>query len=154
MKNSVKTYILLAAVLGIWSIIAYKFFNGIHPDVPSVKQESVLTTFNIDIQEKADTFLIETAYKDPFLGTLNKPKTKKAKPLSNKPDKKDEPQFPNIVFNGVIKDQNNQIFIVAINGTQYLMKQGHTLNGVTLISGNDKAIQIRYNNKNATISIQ
>lgn len=154
MNKKTKTYILLAAVLGVWGTIAYKIVNGLSPE--DTKQTA--QTFDVSFQPKTkvtvDTFSIQNVERDPFLGTLstsktnNKPKTTKN---SNQIVTKNQPK---ITYAGLVKKQTtaDKVFVVNINNQQYLLKQGQSADSVKLLRGNTKEITIRYNNQTKTIT--
>jgi len=57
---------------------------------------------------------------------------------------------------GLVKKQNSaeKVFVVNINNKQYLLKQGQTIDSVTLVKGNTKQIVMRYQNKLQTVKRQ
>jgi len=46
LKNKTKTYLLLAAVLGIWGTIGYRIISGASPTISEVKQDNFDMVFN------------------------------------------------------------------------------------------------------------
>jgi len=154
LKNKTKTYLLLAAVLGVWGIIGYKIVNGLSPDISEITEQEFTTTFKPKANTEAEKFFIQNTERDPFLGTLvNKrkslstSKTNKQKSLEN---------LPVITYGGLVKKQNtsDQVFVININNKQYLLKKNQVVDSVTLIRGNAKEIVVRYNNKSQTIKRQ
>ena len=150
MKSKLSTYLLIVAVAGIWGTISYKIINGINADPPEVAAATPISEFNPKPIEKKETFSISEVDRDPFLGTLqkkNKPKEKRTRrPTVSKPV-----NAPKIDFAGIVKNGNNQVFVIAINGRQHLMRKGQTVNDVKLLSGDSKQIVVRFNNTNSVI---
>jgi hypothetical protein len=96
-----------------------------------------------------DTFSISKVDRDPFLGTITKKKTNistkaKRKPLVWRP----------IDYLGVVNTSHKKarVFIVNINGKQYLLKRGQVKDSVTLLSGNDKSIVLSYKGEQKKVS--
>lgn len=154
MKNKTKTYLLIAAVLGIWGTITFKIINGINPDAPEIAQLDFDETFNPKTIKKSESFTIESLDRDPFLGTLSNNKKKSSKTIQ-KFTKKDD-KFPSVLFNGIVKKQNtsNQVFVISINNTQHLLKKGQKVDSITLVKGNEKEIVIRFKKRLQTIKRQ
>jgi hypothetical protein len=155
LKSKTKTYLLLAAVLGIWGAIGYRIISGVSPTISEVKQDNFDMVFNPKSNTEVDTFSIQSLERDPFLETLSD--TKEAKKLSTK--KPLEPvidYMPSVTYSGLVKKQStsNQVFVVTINNNQFLLKKGQIADSVTLVKGNDKEIVIRYHKKNQIIKRQ
>jgi len=63
-------------------------------------------------------------------------------------------QWKPISYQGTIKQNKQQIFIVTINGAQHLLKRGQTRDSVTLIYGNAKSITMRYKKQSKTFTLK
>lgn len=156
MNNPKKIYILLIAVVGVWGVIAYKIANGIAVVEPKVKTQVINSNKYIENRNiKLDTFSILNIKRDPFLGNLNystkanqinKVKTKIKKPIKAN---------INVTYSGLIQNKGSKkkVFVVNIKNQQYLLTTGQTVNNVTLISGNNKLIIIRFNGHKQIIKI-
>ncbi|WP_350284662.1 hypothetical protein [uncultured Croceitalea sp.] len=151
MSKNTRTYILLGTVLVIWGLIGLKIFNAITPEAP---QETRIE--NIDFKPMAaiekDTFHIVANYRDPFLGTL--PVAKKTRPKV-KSVKATAPKRA-IAYTGSIanKDRKKSVFFVTIEGKQFLMKIGQTMDKVKLLNGSAQTIRVRYDGRTETITLQ
>lgn len=156
MKNKTKTYLLLTTVLCLWGTIGYKILNGLSPDAPQKVPQEFNRTFKPKTTAALETFSIQNSERDPFLGTF--PSAKKKKVFISTKTKKKEPvkNSPIITYGGIIKTQNTgeQIFVVNIAKTQYLIKQGQTVDSVKLLKGNSKEIVVSYHHKLQTIKHQ
>lgn len=154
MKNKTKTYILLATVLAVWGTIAYKFVNGLSPDVSEIARQDFDVSFKPKTNIKSDTFSIKNVERDPFLGTLAS--NKKRNTSSVNTTTKAIGNSLRITYGGIIKKQNSsdQVFVININDNQYLLRKGQVADSVKLVKGNTKEIVVRYKNKSQTIKRQ
>jgi len=151
LKNKTKTYLLFTGVLFIWGILSYKIIIGINPDVPEISEQNLNIEFNPKAHKSIDSFSIQNTTRDPFLGTLayNKKITKKVSPNSTENQQE-------ILYKGLVKRQNtsDQVFVISIENSQYLLKSGQTINNIKLVSGNAKSIKVFYNNTYQIINRQ
>ena len=156
MKNKTKTYLLLVAVLVIWSIIGYKIYSSLNPELPEVVLNDVEASFNPKTGIEIDSFSIKTTDRDPFLGTITKKSNKTASLKQNNTTKQEDSNWPQITYGGVIKRQNSneQVFVVTINNTQYVLKKGQKVDYITLVKGDNTSITVRYNTTQKIIPIQ
>jgi hypothetical protein len=55
----------------------------------------------------------------------------------------------------MVKRQNTaeQIFVIAINNQEHLLKKGQSVEDVKLLQGTSKSITVRYKNKQKVIAI-
>ena len=143
MKSKTKTYLLLVLVLAIWGAIGYQILSAVNPEKEKVVNQDFVATFSPKTEMKIDTFSIETANRDPFLGTLLVKKTSKKigsklkqPPLVWKP----------ITYHGNISNQNKKavVYVISIEGHQYLMKIGQIVKEIKLINGTNKQVQLSY----------
>uniref|UniRef100_UPI00404B2F29 hypothetical protein n=1 Tax=Gelidibacter sp. TaxID=2018083 RepID=UPI00404B2F29 len=153
MKTKGKTYLLLAAVLGIWGIIGYKIISAFNPEIPEVAPQEVSVAFNPKPQTAIDTFTVQLVDRDPFLGTLQT-KDKNTIPSNYRAVPKDT-LWPQIRYGGMVKRQNTaeQIFVITINNQEHLVKKGQSVEEVKLLQGTAKNITVRYKNKQKVITI-
>lgn len=148
MKSSnFKILILLTIALIIWGRIAYRYINGESPNTPQVNTQDIVVSYKPKTYKLADTFTIAYPDRDPFLGILASRKTKASKKQTQS-SKLKSPKY-NIVYKGLVKQQqtNNEIFVVEINNTQHLLKQGQSIQDVKLLGGNSKKIKLLVNGK-------
>jgi len=147
---------LLVAVLVIWSIIGYKIYSSLNPELPEVVLNDVEASFNPKTGIEIDSFSIKTTDRDPFLGTITKKSNKTASLKQNNTTKQEDSNWPQITYGGVIKRQNSneQVFVVTINNTQYVLKKGQKVDYITLVKGDNTSITVRYNTTQKIIPIQ
>lgn len=151
MKNRTKTYLLLVFVLAIWGIVGYKILSTLNPEPPKLVSNAFDVSFNPKTNTVLETFSIQTANRDPFLGTLlvkKKPQIKKQ--IAPKVE------WVPISYHGSVTQQQskNKVFVVSINNKQSLMKIGQTIKDVKLIRGNNREIVVRYKNNTKTVAKQ
>lgn len=147
--------LLLPIVIVIWVLVGYKIVNGVNTGNDVAVATPFEASFVPKVQEAQESFTISLAERDPFLGTLTtaKPKKRPSKqPIQSNVPAKDDPK---VVFGGLIKRQGSskQVFVISVNGKQYLYKKGQTIDGVKLISGNAKRITVGYNRKTQKITL-
>ncbi|GAA3647257.1 hypothetical protein [Flavivirga jejuensis] len=152
MKGKTKTYMLLVGVLAIWGIIGFKMLGALNPKPPKTLQQDLAVSFNPQINTAVDTFSIRAVDRDPFLGTLYKKKKTIVKRKSAQP--KEEFVWPSVIYHGTVAKQQSksQIFVISINGQQYLMKVGQDIGGIKLRFANAKVITITSKGHRKTIN--
>lgn len=132
-------------VIVIWGFLIYKIvdaFSSENIDIAKTKK----TSFKPPKKVQKDTFSLVPIETDPFLGTVYA----KSKPTSQninytrKP--KDEKEWPSIGYFGIVADNrsSSSVYIVSINGQQFLVKKGDTLQKLKIIKGSEENISIRY----------
>ncbi len=150
MKNKTKTYILLTLVLGVWGAIGYRIVSTINPSGPDMVQQNFEVSFNPKTNTEVDTFSIQVANRDPFLGTL----LVKKKPVKSvKKQAQPKVVWLPVLYHGTISKQNTKtkVFIVSISGQQNLMRIGQIINDVKLIKANNNNITVTYKGARKTI---
>lgn len=112
-------------------------------------EKKVKTSFTPGIFKNRDTFSIQTATRDPFLGTLYKRPVKNLKIIQVV---KPKIIWPTIVYNGMISsgDGEEKIFVISINSIQHLMKKSAVADSIELIRGDKKKILMKYKNQRKT----
>lgn len=149
MKNKRTIYILLPVVLAIWGLVIYEFvsFGSADQIVPEASSNWVIQPLTFKEPKK---IIIETNYRDPFLGTLYVPTKNATEPKKIKKSKivKTAPElvWPSIEYKGVVSDNKEmkKIFLLIINGKNCFMSVGDTSNGIFLKSGDKESIYVKY----------
>lgn len=153
MKKKTKTYFLLTTVVVIWGVLGFKVISSLNPEKPKRMPKELTTSFKPKKIEEADFFSIDIVKRDPFLGDFRNPKP----PIKKHTKSKTKPiVWVSISYNGVIKkDSNNkQIFLISIDNQQHLIQIGQTVEGVTLIKGNEKEIVVNYKKHKKVVPIK
>lgn len=132
-------------VIVIWGLLIYKIVEAFSSENPGISKMQK-SDFKRPKGIIKDTFSLVSVETDPFLGTVYS-KLKPASPAakqSNKP--KMEKQWPSIAYFGVVADKKSplSVYIVSINGQQFLLKKGDTLQKLKIIKGSEEKIFIRY----------
>ena len=155
MKNKKNLYILLPAVLVVWSLVIYRFYKGMNPSAVEIGPTEVTSNFTPELRESTTPFTINKEYRDPFLGTLSKKKSA-AKKVVRSPNTDPEETFPTIIYKGLVsaKGTNNRVFLIGVNGQQYYFKVKSTNDGITLVTGNSKEVTLQYGNRRQTFAIE
>ena len=65
---------LLVLVIGIWGTIAYKILSAYSEDAPEIITPTIALNTDYKLEYVKDTFSIQPLERDPFLGTVYKPK--------------------------------------------------------------------------------
>ena len=153
MKISTKTYLLLFTALGIWGTLAFKAIAGLKPNTQATKEEVSANFIKPTLNQDLDTFSIQKVERDPFLGGFVKARKKKKLEPGKKTVLPKEQFNPAISYLGLIKNNKSrdEIFIIKIDGVQYLMKEGENVNGIKLIKGGYQDIKMKYKKRTLTI---
>lgn len=145
LKGSKNIKILLPVVIVIWGFLIYKIvdaFSSENSDITQTKQANFKPPKGI----QKDTFSLVPIETDPFLGTVyTKPKPT-SQNVNTVHKSKSETQWPSIGYFGIVADKKSptSVYIVSINGLQYLLKKGDTLQKLKIIKGSEENIFIRY----------
>lgn len=145
MKNKKSIYILLPLVLFIWGTVMYQVFSfSSSEDEPTmVSNEISLKPIKIP---KRDSVVINTNYRDPFLGKVYRSdivKSTKKKLVSKKVEAL---VWPTIQYKGIVSDtkEKSKIFMLVINNQTLLMKKGQTENEIYLKEGDRESVYLKY----------
>ena len=154
LKGSKNIKILLPVVILIWGFLIYKIVDAFSSENASIAKIQK-ANFKPPKGIQKDTFSLVPVETDPFLGMVYA----KAKPPSQnvntvrKPQS--EKQWPSIGYFGIVADKNSttSIYIVSINGQQYLLKKGDTLQKLKIIKGSEGNIFIKYGGETKEFTI-
>ena len=155
MKNKKNIYFLLPAVLLVWGLLGYRIFSSVNP---TNKRQQTIATFNSfkpQLLQESEAFIINTDYRDPFLGTLAQKKIAKQKKSTNTISKKPTVPFPSIIYKGLVspKGKQQQVFLINIDGQQYFFKKNNTHSEVKLLRGSNKRVVLKFQGQQQTFSI-
>lgn len=145
MKGNKNIKILLPIVIVIWGFLIYKIVDAFSSESIDIAKTQK-ATFKPPKGIQKDTFSLFPIETDPFLGTVYA----KSKPTSQNVNAthrpKSEKQWPSIGYFGIVADKKStsSVYIVSINGQQFLLKKGDTLQKLKIIKGSDENIFIRY----------
>ncbi|MFY7669777.1 hypothetical protein ACOSP6_01680 [Tenacibaculum sp. MEBiC06402] len=140
MNKQRKTYILLAAVIIIWSIVGFQIFGYLNSGEEELTEVNY-KKFTPKQGKEKELYTVATHGRDPFLGRYNQPKKKIVRTVK----KEKEPIiFPRIQYKGFIKNKNKKLFILTINGAQKILQIGQVFNDVRVVSGNNREVTLKY----------
>jgi len=138
-----RTYGLLVVVFIAWGILIYRFVSDLNADVVLPTQMlSAKVNFKNSTKPK-QTFELLTLTTDPFLG--------KAKSTSKKSAQKSSVSnaapWPQIKYLGIVADKKGKasVFIIEIDGVQYLLNRLEEAKDVKVISGSLTKVSLRFN---------
>jgi len=139
--------IALPAVIIIWGFVIFElFYYKNKKSAPT--QNMVVEKYRSPAIQKKETFELLPTESDPFLGTVyikkTEPKVRSISKIKKKPIK-----WPKISYNGLVSDNNSnaKIFVVDINGVQYLMEVGEKIQDITVIKASEATISLKYKNE-------
>lgn len=145
---------LLVLALGLWGAILYRLLTGggetalsavtVQPTAPKVA---------VVEKPKADSLLLN--YQDPFL------EESEVEPVSNEPmvaydtyvEETPYIDWSQVQYLGSITG-GEAVALVAINGREYMLKAGDTVEGYTLVGQAGNSIAIRYQGQVGTVTMQ
>lgn len=157
MKNKKNIYILVPAILIIWSLIGYRIYKAVNPPPIEIVAINTEDSFKPKKVEVIKSYNINADYRDPFLGTLASNKKTQRKTATTITEPKEQIVFPTIFYKGIVSPKTNKksaVYLVQINGQQNLLKLRNTSQEITLISGNSKEVVLEYKKERKTFSIQ
>lgn len=154
LKKNKKTYLLLAAVVAIWGIIAFKFFSAANPSTQEIAEVTSDQIFVPKQMKEREIFTIVANYRDPFLGTVQAPK-KKVRKSSSRAAKKKAIPTKSIQYTGFITDKSSKqkIFFVTVDGRQQMMSVNDMFQEVKLVRGSKNSIKVKYNGSTQNIKL-
>lgn len=150
MKSKKSVYILMPIALLVWGIIFYKIYIATK-DNNSISIQPAYTPFEKS-NSKLDTFSLIADYPDPFLKRNATPGKKTTTGLGKNEKHKKEPKnsekspvkWPVITFSGVIANKDARLVMIAVDGTNYVMRQKEEKSNVQLLEITSDSILVRY----------
>ena len=157
MKSNKTLYFLLPAVIVIWGLIAYRFFDLSREEVIEASSIYIKSTDKVSLIKETRQLILD--YPDPFI--KNNIASKTASILANPENQKVDYEDPykdwaSIRFNGLIRNsnRNRQIAIIDIESARYLLELNEDVLGYQLISLNQDSMQLVFRNKRRWIRLQ
>lgn len=148
MKKNKNIKILLPIVIIIWGILFYKIYDAFRPSANNIRTSAPETYIPSQKIEK-DSFSLLPLDSDPFLGTFYvKKESTPSKGISLK-KKVEETVWPEISYLGIVSDKeaSTSVFVLQIQGQQYLVKKGDTIRDLHLVKGSNTSVALRYKGK-------
>lgn len=148
---------LLVAALGVWGSIIYQFMYNTNDF------ETVETSFTV-ADKSLKTTAVDTAslllnYRDPFLEKkMNKPSINLSVNHSDIKNSKKislpaKPPWPELKYNGSISNNsaNNKMALIKINGKDHILKEGESIEGLSINRIHPDSIVLAFMNTSKTI---
>lgn len=156
MKNKKLISTLVAATVVLWGVIFYRIYLTMNEE-EEVKAYKVTKKpiFFTAVNHINDTVQLRLNYRSPFSALnahvdldkeIKKPITALVAPVSLP---QPEVAWGNIIYTGYIKNASSiqSSVIMLANGTEIMLTEGQTLNGVTLIKYAVDSVKVRYQNQ-------
>ncbi|WP_257667128.1 hypothetical protein [Parapedobacter tibetensis] len=152
------TYPLLAVVLVLWGLIFYRIFSGLSGSEP-VDPVSKVAPPTEPQREKVEDDSLLLNYRDPFLGNM----------MEDAIDSADEELYADeyvepepyidwsmVQYYGSVNNTKDgkTVALVSINGREYMLKPGETVDGYTLLSKTGNSIMVSHQGQVGTIAMQ
>nr|WP_321355537.1 hypothetical protein [uncultured Draconibacterium sp.] len=155
MKNRKTMYILLIAVILIWSLIIVRFLTLRNPDNNYIAYQPEITNKKKDSTNKTD-FQLLLNYPDPFLIEEFRSQSQKgAKNNSNISTKKvntkklpaDMAKMPTITYSGMICNASagKKVGFILTGRKQYMVEVGDLVNNLEVINLWNDSIRVKWN---------
>ncbi len=152
-------YPLLALVLLLWGAIFYRVFSGLKEDQPITPARNA-TPHVKTVKEHRPSAGLLLDYRDPFLGSGVDEAYEGADEYSYMEGDYLEAEpyvdWSMITFYGAITSDSGAktVALVRINGQEYLLKLGETVEGFTLLGKKGNSITVRHQGQVGTITMQ
>lgn len=132
-------------VIVIWGFLIYKIVDAFSSESIDITKTQKATFKPLKGVQK-DIFSLVPIETDPFLGTVYAKSKSTSQNVNAAYKPKSEKQWPNIGYFGIVADKKSasSVYIVSINGQQFLLKKGDTLQKLKIIKGSEENIFIRY----------
>ena len=132
-------------VIVIWGLLIYKIVDAFSSENIAIANTQK-ANFKPPKGIQKDTFTLVPVETDPFLGTVYRKSKPVVRNVNNTYKPNDEKQWPSIGYFGIVTDKKStsSVYIVSINGEQFLLKKGDTLQNLKVIKGSEENIFIRY----------
>jgi len=156
MDKKKRTSYLLLGVVAIYAAIVIRFFLLTGDNTTPELTINQVGDFKPVTYTVAEAFTIANDHRDPFLGTVPKGPTKKISSNAVKTTTTAKTPFPTIQYMGVISDSGSsaKILSIKIKNIEYVVREGDEIEGVRILSGNDKAIKVRFKGEQKIINMQ
>lgn len=153
------TFPLVALVLLLWGAIFYRIFSGLGEEGGSVPLAAVIRPKEpIAERIKDDSLLLD--YRDPFLERADEGPAPEGDTLLMAGYEYVEEipyiDWSQVLYFGSVNNSSGRkaVALVNINGKEYMLKAGETVDGYTLVGRVGNSIAVSYQGQVATITMQ
>ena len=155
MSKKSNTKFLLLGVILIYGAIVVRFFMLRSAGASDIPVTNIVADFTPKSYEVQEDFTIANNHRDPFLGT--RPKEAIIKKATTKPQIVENPTayFPAVLYKGLVSDidSKKKVISLAVNDKEYIIREGKTVDSVTILSGNAKELKVSYKGVVKTLKI-
>ncbi len=157
MKSNKTLYFLLPAVLVVWGLIAYRFFDLTREEVVEVSPIYIKSTDKLSLVIETRELILD--YPDPFIknSTTSKIPSILAKRENQKVDYEDPyKDWASIRYSGLIRNsnRNSQVAIIDIESERYLLELNEDVLGYQLTSLNKDSMQLVFRDRSRWIRVE
>lgn len=141
MKSRWTTYLLLAAVVAVWGIVAWKIFVPANDAIPAVRPKLVVPAVGTPA---ADTLLLD--YPDPFLKGAARPAATVRSVVRGLPPAKPAPpkrERVKIIHLGTISSGGRPLYILTVGDRQYELRRGDAAGDFMLAACDRDSLYLR-----------
>jgi hypothetical protein len=130
MNNKISVTILLAVVLLVWGVIAFRIKEISSGEASPVKILPV--DRGTDPARKHERVPLSEGTKDPFLGRM--PPKREAGKTPTREKTVMEPRWPNVIYQGCItSEKNRRLGIVTWEGKPYHVREAGRIEGIKIL---------------------
>lgn len=149
-----RTTYLLIGVIAIYAAIVVRFYMLSNDRDSVVIEETPIGAFTPTLYETEKEFILDTNYRDPFLGTVSKGRRKISRTQSPE-GVTDEILFPDVTYLGIISDakSSTKVLSLKINNREYVIREGTSRDSLYIISGTREKLIVSYKGRRKEINI-
>ncbi|MGK6353198.1 hypothetical protein [Parapedobacter sp. DT-150] len=155
--NKKLTYPLLVLVLILWGVIFYRIFSGWSDEESAMPLPQRLAERVAPERPVDDSLLLD--YRDPFLDNVDGETPMMTEDsLAMAYEYVEETPYVDwsqVQYLGSVNSTGGKaVALVSINGKEYMLKPGETVDGYTLVGQVGSSIAVRYQGQVGTIALQ
>ncbi len=148
-NNKKNIFVLLPVVILIWGVVFYKFFQRGENDIfetPSPPPYSKL----LEDTASSTQYELDLSYRDPFLGKNKKVVIRKKNSIGNEsrvPNNIERVMFPEVRYNGFVKNEKSAIAYLTVNGHSVLAETDEEFDEIRILNIQPDSVLIIYKNQ-------
>lgn len=152
------TFPLLVLVLLLWGAIFYRVFSGLGADTDVTPTPKAVVPSRPAADVTDDTLLLN--YRDPFLSNVQEAPVMEEDTLVADYGYVEEAapyvDWSQVQYLGSVNNRGNgkSVALVRINGREYMLTSGETVDGFTLVKQNGLSISMSYSGQVTTVAMQ
>ena len=152
------TFPLLVLVLLLWGAIFFRVFSGLGADTDHVPVPKAMVS-TMPTMERTDDDTLLLNYRDPFLSEVQDEPAIEVNTLAADDEYVEEIQYVDwsqVQYLGSVNNSGSgkAIALVRINGREYMLTSGETVDGFTLVSQRGNAATMSHQGQVTTLVLQ